>query len=153
MTLQHDTPSVTNSTGASTTSAMSAKKETWEEIGARKRAALFASIPEEWRVPTELLPPDSQDDVTGWPATSGWFTAEELAITELSASELVPKLASGALKSLVVTRAFCKRAAAAHQLVCVRSENLSEFLTDSTIDELPQRNMLRSCPRNSQGSR
>lgn len=153
MTLQHDTPSVANSTGVSTTSAMSTKKETWEEIGARKRAALLASIPEEWRVPPELLPPDSQDDVTGWPATSGWFTAEELAITELSASELVPKLASGALKSLVVTRAFCKRAAAAHQLVCVSSESLSELLTDSVIDQLPQRNMLRSCPRNSQGSR
>lgn len=153
MTVQHDTPAVTESTGASTTSAMSAKKETWEEIGARKRAALLASIPEEWRVPPELLPPDSQDDVTGWPATSGWFTAEELAITELSASELVPKLASGALKSLVVTRAFCKRAAAAHQLVCVRSEILSEFITNFAIDKLPQRNMLRSRSRNSRGSR
>lgn len=123
MTLQQETPSVLNSTIPPTLSAMSAKKETWEEIGARKRAALLASIPEEWRVPQELLPPDSQDDVTGWPAASGWFSAEELAITELSASELVPKLASGALKSVVVTRAFCKRAAAAHQLVCVRHKN------------------------------
>lgn len=124
MTVSQETRSVTNGTSSSIPSAMSAKKETWEEIGARKRAALQASIPEEWRVPPELLPPDSQDDVTGWPATSGWFTAEELAITELSASELVPKLASGALKSVVVTRAFCKRAAAAHQLVCAKSETL-----------------------------
>ncbi|KAI7782460.1 amidase [Diaporthe eres] len=122
MTLKQETPSALNSASSSSPSAKAGKKETWEEIGARKRAALLASIPEEWRVPEGLLPPDSQDDVTGWPATSGWFTAEELAITELSASELVPKLASGALKSVVVTRAFCKRAAAAHQLTNCLSE-------------------------------
>lgn len=98
-------------------SAAPNSKETWQEIGAKKRAALLASIPKEWIVPQDLLPPDSQDDVTTWPEESGWFTAEELAITGLTASELVPKLASGALKSVDVTKAFCKRAAAAHQLV------------------------------------
>lgn len=101
--------------------ARTAQEETWEEIGARKRASLLASIPKEWLIPSELLPPDSQDDVTTWPDSSGWFTPDELAITDLSASELVPKLASGALKSVDVTRAFCKRAAAAHQLVPTRT--------------------------------
>lgn len=153
MTLKQETPSVLNGASSSSPSAKAGKKETWEEIGARKRAALLASIPEEWRVPAGLLPPDSQDDVTGWPVTSGWFTAEELAITELSASELVPKLASGALKSVVVTRAFCKRAAAAHQLVCLLSTALEEVLTNSATDELSLRNVLRSRPRNSRGSR
>lgn len=89
----------------------------WEGIGARKRALLSASIPQEWRVPAGLLPPESQDDVTAWPATSGWFTQEELDITDLTVAQLVPKLTSGQLKSETVTRAFCKRAAAAHQLV------------------------------------
>ena len=93
------------------------KTAPWELAGARKRAALAASIPAEWRVPKELLPPDSQEDVTGWPEASGWFTHEELAITNSTASELLPRLASGHLKSVDVTRAFCKRAAAAHQLV------------------------------------
>lgn len=93
------------------------KTAPWELAGARKRAALAASIPAEWRVPKELLPPDSQEDVTGWPEASGWFTPEELAITNSTASELLPRLASGRLKSVDVTRAFCKRAAAAHQLV------------------------------------
>lgn len=32
----------------------------WESIGARKRADLRESIPQEWRVPADLLPPDSQ---------------------------------------------------------------------------------------------
>ncbi|KAJ6779928.1 hypothetical protein PWT90_09325 [Aphanocladium album] len=98
----------------------------WQDIGARKRALLSASIPKEWRVPSELLPPDSQDDVTMWPTTSGWFTQEELAITEQTAAQLVPRLASGELSSETVTRAFCKRAAAAHQLVNCLSETCFE---------------------------
>lgn len=91
----------------------------WEDISAKKRASLLYSIPQEWHIPADLLPPASQDDVTTWPATSGWFTKEELEITEQTAAQLVPKLASGELKSETVTRAFCKRAAAAHQLVCL----------------------------------
>ncbi|KAM3447046.1 hypothetical protein MY3296_009090 [Beauveria thailandica] len=98
----------------------------WEDIGARKRALLSASIPQEWRVPAHLLPPDSQDDVTAWPATSGWFTEDELRITEQTATQLVAQLASGELQSETVTRAFCKRAAAAHQLVNCLSETCFE---------------------------
>lgn len=92
---------------------------TWKDLAAKKREALQASLPKEWLVPDQLLPPPSQDDVTDWPATSGWFTPEELAITALTASELVAQLASGQLKSVDVTKAFCKRAVAAHQLVSV----------------------------------
>lgn len=92
-------------------------KLSWEELGAKKRSELLASIPPEWRIPESLLPPDTQDDVTTWPETSGWFTRAELDMTNLTASELVSKLSSGALKSEDVTRAFCKRASAAHQLV------------------------------------
>ncbi|KAI2621857.1 amidase [Xylaria nigripes] len=94
----------------------------WEILAAKKRFHLLNSIPEEWRIPIYLLPPDTQDDVMGFPESSGWFTEEELAITNSSALELIPKLASGELKSESVTRAFCKRAAAAHQLVNCLSE-------------------------------
>lgn len=102
---------------ATSSTAKPAEGETWQEIGTRKRAALLASIPREWLVPEDRLPPASQDDVTTWPETSGWFTPDELAITDLSATELVAQLASGALTSVHVTSAFCKRAVAAHQLV------------------------------------
>ncbi|PNY29650.1 Acetamidase [Tolypocladium capitatum] len=94
----------------------------WEQVAARKRDALMSSIPQEWRIPADLLPPETQDDVTPWPDTSGWFTAGELAITGLTASELVAKLALGEFKSEDVTKAFCKRAAAAHQLTNCLSE-------------------------------
>lgn len=89
----------------------------WEQRAAKKRQALRDSIPSEWIIPAELLPAESVDDVTKFPETSGWFTPEELAITNSSVVDLLPKLASGELKSETVTRAFCKRAAAAHQLV------------------------------------
>ena len=89
----------------------------WKELAAKKRSALLASIPAEWRIPAELRPPESQLDVTKWPETSEWFTQSELTITECDANDLISKLASGELKSEEVTRAFCKRAAAAHQLV------------------------------------
>ncbi|KAJ4387083.1 hypothetical protein N0V93_007670 [Gnomoniopsis smithogilvyi] len=116
MTAQQDTK--TAAVGAPTPG----KGETWEQIAARKRAALQASIPKEWVVPTDLLPPDSETDVTTWPESSGWFTAEELAITNLTATELVSKLASGTYSSVDVTKAFCKRAAAAHALTNCLSE-------------------------------
>lgn len=98
-------------------------KGNWEEIGAKKRQQLASSIPAEWRIPPHLQPADDEDDVTGFPERSGgFFTPSELAITSQTASELLPKLASGELTSEAVTRAFCKRAAVAHQLVNCLSE-------------------------------
>lgn len=90
---------------------------TWDQIAADKRKALLDSIPEEWRVPANLIPPQDQDNVLSWPESSGWFTKEELEITGLEAAQLVQKLAAREYTSEVVTRAFCKRAAAAHYLV------------------------------------
>lgn len=93
----------------------------WEAIGAAKRKALLDSIPAEWRIPAEIMPPESQADVTGFPKESGWFTEKELEITGSTAARLLQQLASGELKSEEVTKAFCKRAAAAHQLVWPRT--------------------------------
>ncbi|RCI13550.1 hypothetical protein L249_5594 [Ophiocordyceps polyrhachis-furcata BCC 54312] len=94
----------------------------WQQTAEAKRQALTASIPPEWRVPAAQLPPRNQDCVLDWPASSGWLTTAEAAITSLSASNLVAKLASGETSSEEVTKAFCKRAAAAHQLVNCLSE-------------------------------
>ncbi|KAI1154547.1 amidase [Nemania diffusa] len=110
---------------------------TWEAVAAKKRQDLLNSIPEEWRIPSHLIPPESQDDVTGFPESSGWFTQEELDITNSTAIELLPKLASGDLKSETVTRAFCKRAAAAHQLLNCLSETCFDraLETAKALDE------------------
>lgn len=88
----------------------------WEQRAADKRARIDRCIPAEWKI--QSLPTPKGDSVMDCPANSGILSAEELAITTLSATDLVAKLAKGELKSVDVTLAFCKRAALAHQLVC-----------------------------------
>jgi hypothetical protein len=92
-------------------------QQTWEKVAAEKRAALLSSFPSKWVLPDKLLPPEGQDDVSEWIEASGWFTPQELAITSLTASALLQKLAASELSSIDVTTAFCKRAVVAQQLV------------------------------------
>ena len=92
-------------------------EQRWEKIAARKRAALAKQIPLEYRIPKHLFPSEDQLDVTRWPRESGWFSAAELSITESSATQILKAVASRSWSSEEVTRAFCKRAAAAQQLV------------------------------------
>ena len=56
-------------------------------------------------------------DSTGVPAQCGVLTPEQLAITELNASELLADIHAGKLTAFEVTEAFCKRTAIAHQMV------------------------------------
>jgi amidase len=94
-----------------------ASEQNWEKVAAAKRAALAELIPSDFRIPKDQLPPESQLNVTTWPKESGWFTANELDITESTASQILEKIASKAWSAESVTVAFCKRAAAAQQLV------------------------------------
>lgn len=86
----------------------------WERLAADKRARLEKTISAEWKLHS-VPESGSYMDV---PATSRLLSETELQITGSSATDLVAKLASGELKSVDVTVAFCKRAAIAHQLVC-----------------------------------
>jgi amidase len=89
----------------------------WQEIAARAQKAVHTSIPEEWKIPTDLLPKSQQANVLDVPRTCGILSPMDIEITEQTASELLVKLSTGQLKSVDVTRAFCARAAIAHQLV------------------------------------
>lgn len=106
------------------------KSQRWEKIAAAKRAALADSIPPEFRIPRRLVPPPSQLDVSRFPENSeGWFTQKELDITQSTASDIVQNVANRKWTAVDVTRAFCKRAAAAHQL----TNCLSEIFFDEAI--------------------
>ncbi|KAH7166470.1 amidase signature domain-containing protein [Dactylonectria macrodidyma] len=85
----------------------------WEKRATEKKNRIDAAITSEWRIKT--LPAD--DSVISYAKESGILSAEELAITESSAVEIVKRIASGEFTSVDVTTAFCKRAALAHQLV------------------------------------
>ena len=89
----------------------------WDEIAAAKREALSELIPPEYRIPQHLLPPAEQLDVTTFPRESGWFSQKELDITDSTATHILDRIATQEWTSEEVTKAFCKRAAAAHQLV------------------------------------
>ncbi len=89
----------------------------WREIAAEAQARLKKSIPQEWQVAENKLPPDSRIDVTGFPSESGILSQHELHITEQLAVDIVKNLATGKWTSEEVTIAFCKRASIAHQLV------------------------------------
>jgi len=114
-------------------------KAKWEEIAAAKRAALADSIPEEWRIPSDIRPSSDELDVTTFPHPSGWFTDEELNITDSTAAALLEKLRNGALSSEAVTKAFCKRACAAQQLVMLMACDGEDLGVNPRADKLPVR--------------
>ena len=94
-------------------------QEQWKEVAAKAQEILYNSIPSEWRIPKEKLPPPERKNVTDFPTECGLLTAAELVITYSSATEIVKKIAAGEWKAEDVTRAFCKRAAVAQQVVSV----------------------------------
>jgi amidase len=96
---------------------MTAQRPKWEKVAASKRLWLAEQIPLEYRIPPSLFPPDDQLNVTTFPTKSGWFAERELEITRSSASRVLQKISSKTWSAEEVTRAFCKRAAAAQQLV------------------------------------
>ena len=89
----------------------------WTDVAAKAQTKLRNSIPSEWRIPYKNLPPDDQLDVTDFPRNSGLLTDAELKITESFATDIVGAVAAGEWTAEEVTRAFCKRAAIAHQVV------------------------------------
>ena len=88
---------------------------TWQAISKRKKEEQWSRIPPEYRL--KSIPSDLTS-VLHVPRTCGLLTAEELAITEqYDATALAEAIRLRSLKSVDVARAFCKRAAIAHQLV------------------------------------
>jgi amidase len=89
----------------------------WESIAARKRQALKDSIPAEWVIPADVLPANDQGDVVSFYRESAFFTSEEREITSTTAAKILANLSSGLWTAEEVTRAVCKAAGAAQQLV------------------------------------
>ena len=100
----------------------------WQDAAAKKRDAISALIPVEWR--SESTPSvQEQVDVTDF--IKQYLSEEELAITESDAEQIVGKTTSGAWSAEKVARAFCHRAALAHQLV-IRSDDIFHYTKTST---------------------
>ena len=102
----------------------------WQDAAATKREAISALIPAEWRLDST---PSVQEQVDVTDFIKQYLSEEELAITESDADRIVAKTTSGAWSAEKVARAFCHRAALAHQLVISNDITLS-WIYKSTND-------------------
>lgn len=89
----------------------------WESQAQKGRDILTNSIPKQWLVPADRLPPASQKSVVDFPRESGSLSTRELQITDMTATALVAEMGKGALTAEDVVTAFLKRAVIGHQLV------------------------------------
>ncbi|KAF2242516.1 amidase [Trematosphaeria pertusa] len=90
----------------------------WEEIAAEKKKEQESRIPNEWKIPSNALPPPGTRDLRPWAQKSDLLSARELEITDekYDTTSLASAIATGMYSAEEVTTAFCKRAAIAQQL-------------------------------------
>jgi amidase len=95
----------------------------WEIAAEAKKASLLNLIPRQWRLkPSEIPSITDLRDVTDYICQH--LNPRELEITNASSMKIIENIRSLEWSSLDVTRAFCHRAALAHQLVNNLSFNL-----------------------------
>ena len=94
---------------------MAAAIQSWQNLAKAKRDSILESIPKEWLI-GPIPSVETQRDVTG-DYICKTLSNSEIEITETDATGIVNKIASGEWSAEDVTRAFCHRAALAHQLV------------------------------------
>ncbi|CAL5869433.1 uncharacterized protein PFLUO_LOCUS3662 [Penicillium psychrofluorescens] len=103
--------------------------QTWETKAQKGRDILENSIPKQWLLPADKLPPATQKNVTDLPRQSGLLNERELSITDMSATALVAEMGKGSLTAEEVVVAFLKRAVLGHQLL----NFATEFMADEAI--------------------
>ena len=89
----------------------------WQLQARKAQDILRQSIPTQWLLPVDQLPPATQKNVEDFPARSGLLNDRELDITIMTATALVAGMETGILSAEEVAIAFLKRAVLGHQLV------------------------------------
>lgn len=101
----------------------------WQQTARDKAAQVLSLIPPEWRIPN-IPSAEEQRDVTG-AFIRQYLQEKEIEITESDAVAIVEKTTSGQWTAVEVVKAFCHRAAIAHQLV----NCLHEIFFEQAISE------------------
>ncbi|OCL03701.1 amidase [Glonium stellatum] len=102
---------------------------TWQQRAQEKRDSINALIPKEYRI-DRVPSAEEQRDVTG-KYIHQFLTEREIEITESSADEIAKHTVSGSWSAFEVTKAFCHRAALAHQL----ANCLHEIFFEAAIED------------------
>ncbi|ETN44270.1 uncharacterized protein HMPREF1541_10450 [Cyphellophora europaea CBS 101466] len=92
---------------------MASSEKGWSLVAAEKRFAILQSLPAEWKVVLEDR--SSLKDVTG-PYIEKFLDVEEILITNSDAVTILENVANATWTARQVTKAFCHRAALAHQM-------------------------------------
>lgn len=95
---------------------MATESKSWQEKAKAKRESVNSLIPEEWRLKTPVPSAEQQRDVTGKFAWQ-YLSPREVEITEQGAVDILKHITTGQWTAEEVTKAFCHRAALAHQFV------------------------------------
>ncbi|KAF5580562.1 general amidase [Fusarium pseudoanthophilum] len=105
-------------------------KSSWESRAAAKRAATLDKIPPEWRLSSEDLErAQSQRDITG-PFIEQFLEKDTVSITALKTVEILNAVSEQEFTATKVVRAFCQRAAVAHQI----NNCLHEIFFDQALE-------------------
>jgi amidase len=89
----------------------------WEDRAAAKVAEVASMIPRHWRISEEDRDRAKKlRNLTG-PFIESFLSESEASIIRLDSLALVEQIADRSLTSLEVTKAYCKTAAIAHQIV------------------------------------
>lgn len=94
---------------------------TWQTTAAAKKASLNDLIPPRWRINQSEIPSTSRLRDFG-DYICRFLNRRELEITNATSTTILAQIRSGEWGAADVTRAFCHRAAIAHQLVWYRSK-------------------------------
>jgi hypothetical protein len=89
----------------------------YKEIAAIALKRRESAIPKEYLLPESVLK-NLPLDLTTIPRDSGHFAASELEIIETAPEDILSKIREKKWTSVAVTKAFCKAAVVAQQLVC-----------------------------------
>ncbi|KAK5187945.1 hypothetical protein LTR16_009124, partial [Cryomyces antarcticus] len=108
---------------------MTGSSQDWKKLATQKRDSVNDLIPKEWRI-SSVPSVEEQRDVTG-KYIQQFLSDKEVEITETDAVGIVKQTSSGAWSAVEVTKAFCHRAAVAHQLV----NCLHEIFFDQAIQD------------------
>ena len=88
----------------------------WQSKTQSKRKSLLELIPSKWRIAVTYIPSVTRlRDFSGY--ICSYLDRQELEITNAPSGTILANLRSGKWTSVDVTKAFCHRAAVAHQLV------------------------------------
>lgn len=104
------------------------KMQSWEKRALAKKQGELDKIPEDWLLAQTVLEDSQTRNVIAGTFIESLLDEDTLRITSLDPVEIVASTCNGSRSAYEVVKAFSKRAAYGHQMVCY-SSHLQHFLT------------------------